>query len=116
MRGGKGRAGGRKHFWIRTVKYEPDRYEKKGFLPPSAKKPRPETLNLGELNDMIETNHDKLIIDEEGAIDLDSMGYGKLLGRGEISKKIKVKVRGHTQSAREKIEGKDGEIIIDFIK
>jgi ribosomal protein L15 len=44
------------------------------------------------------------------------MGYGKLLGRGEISKKIKVKVRGYTKSAREKIEGKDGEIIIDFIK
>lgn len=115
MRGGKGRAGGRKHFWIRTVKYEPDRYENKGFLPPSAKKPIPETLNVGELNDMIEVNNDALIMDKEGAIDLDSMGYGKLLGRGEISKKIKVKVKDHSQSAKEKIEGKGGEIILDFV-
>lgn len=116
MRGGKGRAGGRKHFWIRTVKYEPDRYEKKGFLPPSAKKPKPETINVGKLNDMVALNHDDLVMDEEGVIDLDSMGYGKLLGRGEVSRKIKVKVRNHSKSAIEKIEGKGGEILFDYVK
>ena len=116
MRGGKGKAGGRKHFWIRTVKYEPERYEKKGFLPPSAKEPKPETLNVGELDDMIEVNHEGLVIDEEGAIDLDSMGYGKLLGRGNVSREIKVKVDDHSQSARDKIEGRGGAIILDSVK
>jgi len=33
--GSKGKAGGRKHFWIRTVKYEPNRYKHIGFKPPS---------------------------------------------------------------------------------
>ena len=51
-RGGKGRAGGRKHFWLRTVKYEPERFKKKGFLPPSAKMGVPTTINVGELEDL----------------------------------------------------------------
>ena len=50
-KGGKGKAGGRKHYWIRTVKYEPDRYSKIGFKPPSAKKPKLEIINVGELQD-----------------------------------------------------------------
>ena len=116
MRGGKGKAGGRKHFWIRTVKYEPGRYEKKGFLPPSAKRPKPETINVGELDDMLALNHEALVIDEDGAIDLNSMGYGKLLGRGEVSGEIKVKVDDHSQSALDKIEEKGGEIILDYVK
>lgn len=114
MRGGKGKAGGRKHFWIRTVKYEPDRYEKKGFLPPSAKKPKPETINLGELDEMIAADHDELVMDEEGVIDLESMGYGKLLGRGEVSKEIKVKVDDYSNSARDKVEQIGGKIVTNL--
>jgi len=116
MRGGKGKAGGRKHFWIRTVKYEPERYEKKGFLPPSAKEPKPETINVGELDDMMAINHEALVIDEDGAINLESMGYGKLLGRGKVSREIKVKVDDYSQSAQDKIEGKGGEIVLDYVK
>jgi len=35
------------------VKYEPDRYMKRGFKPPSALEPAPETVNVGELRDLI---------------------------------------------------------------
>ena len=111
MRGGKGKAGGRKHFWLRTVKYEPDRYMKKGFKPPSALEPAPETMNVGELRDLIL----KKLGDEgpEGVAELDltEMGVDKLLGRGRIGIPLKVRVSSYSSRALEKIERAGGSII-----
>jgi large subunit ribosomal protein L15 len=112
-RGGKGKAGGRKHFWIRTVKYEPERYMKIGFKPPSALEPRPETINIGELEDLaLQTfGAEGLKAAEPLDLDLTEMGYGKLLGRGEVSLPLRVRVSAHTPRALEKIEATGGEII-----
>jgi len=93
MRGGKGKAGGRKHFWIRTIKYEPERYKRIGFKPPSALKPRPETINVGELGDLAR------------------LGYGKLLGRGEVGMPLRLRVPAYTPTALEKVEAAGGEIV-----
>ena len=110
-RGGKGRAGGRKHFWLRTVKYEPERYKKKGFLPPSAKKPSQETINVGELEDLA-----RLVLTEYGVkggneLDLTALGIEKVLGRGKINSPLNIKVAEITNSAQEKIEEAGGSII-----
>jgi large subunit ribosomal protein L15 len=107
MRGGKGRAGGRKHFWIRTVKYEPERYINKGFKPPSSKKPSPKTLNLGDLEHLIQT---KQVTSKNGVINLTNMGFDKLLGRGNISKKLEIIVDDYSESAKYKIEEKGGSL------
>ncbi len=114
MRGGKGKAGGRKHFWIRTVKYEPDRFKKIGFKPPSVFKSRPETVNVGELEDLIVKTFgaDEMKSGEgELSLDLGSLGYGKLLGRGDISMPLKLKVSEYTQGALEKVEAAGGQIL-----
>jgi len=114
MRGGKGKAGGRKHFWIRTVKYEPDRYKNIGFKPPSSLEPRPETVNVGELKDLaVKTLSPEKI--EGGAedlvLDLDSLGYGKLLGKGSIDFPLSIKITEYSSTALEKIEAAGGKII-----
>lgn len=113
MRGGKGKAGGRKHFWIRTVKYEPDRYRNIGFKPPSSLAPRPETVNVGELGDLANRVLGSERIEKGGdlTLDLGSLGYGKLLGRGVVSLPFKVKVPEYTSSALEKIEAAGGQIL-----
>lgn len=114
MRGGKGKAGGRKHFWIRTVKYEPDRYKNIGFKPPSSLEPRPETVNVGELKDLaVKTlTAEKIQIgDEDIVLDLDSLGYGKLLGKGSIDFPLSVKITEYSSTAIEKIEAAGGKII-----
>ncbi len=111
MRGGKGRAGGRKHFWIRTVKYEPERYLKKGFLPPSAKVPKVKTINVGELTELAMNALTDYGIKGGNELDLTSMGIGKVLGRGKIQVPLNIKVAQITSSAQEKIEEAGGSIL-----
>jgi large subunit ribosomal protein L15 len=110
-RGGKGKAGGRKHFWIRTVKYEPDRYKSKGFLPPSAKMPAPETINVGELEDLARQVLTDYGVKGGNELDLTALGIAKVLGRGRISVPLNIKVAEITNSAQEKIEEAGGSII-----
>lgn len=112
MRGGKGKAGGRKHYWIRTVKYEPDRFKKVGFKPPSSLEPRPDTVNVGELVDLaFKVLGPERMEGGELTLDLGALGYSKLLGRGDVSLPFKVKVQEYTSSALEKIESAGGQIV-----
>lgn len=112
MRGGKGKAGGRKHYWIRTVKYEPDRFKKVGFKPPSSLEPRPDTVNVGELVDLaFKVLGPERMEGGELTLDLGALGYSKLLGRGDVSLPFKVKVQEYTSSALAKIESAGGQIV-----
>ena len=102
-RGGVGKAGGRKHFWIRTLKYTPSRYTHKGFLPTQGST-QTNTINVGEL-EHLHLNNDQEILD------LTSLGIEKLLGRGQIRIPIKVKVLAYSTKALEKIELSGGSIL-----
>ncbi|MBE0633076.1 50S ribosomal protein L15 [Candidatus Bathyarchaeota archaeon] len=111
MRGGKGRAGGRKHFWLRTVKYEPERYSHVGFLPPSALKPDSVTINVGELEDLARKILTYYGVEGGNELDLTALGIDKVLGRGSIGMPLNIKVAEITSSAQEKIEEAGGSII-----
>ncbi|MFQ6054059.1 MAG: uL15m family ribosomal protein, partial [Candidatus Bathyarchaeia archaeon] len=114
MRGGKGKAGGRKHFWIQTLKYNPGRFRKIGFKPPSALRTRPETINVGELEDLaLRTLGPPRLRTEAEALELDltELGYGKLLGKGEVSVPMRLRVQAYTSRAVEKVEAAGGEIV-----
>ena len=113
MRGGKGNAGGRKHFWIRTVKYEPDRYIDRGFKPPSSLVPRASTINIGELEALALKTFGISIINssEVPVLDLAAIGVEKLLGKGKIGFPLTVKVSEYSSRAYEKIEAVGGQIL-----
>ena len=111
MRGGKGKAGGRKHFWIRTVKYEPDRYLKKGFKTPSSLEPAPMTINVGELEELALKTLGVDELKEGSELDLKAMGIDKLLGRGSINTPLKISVSSYSSRAQEKIEAVGGKIL-----
>ena len=102
-RGGKGKAGGRKHFWIQTVKYTPTRYKKKGFLPPSVKRPTPETINVGELEEKFPGKKN---------IDLTKEGFDRLLGKGTPRDGLNISVRHASAGAIEKVKAKGGAVKI----
>ena len=110
-RGGRGKAGGRKHFWIRTVKYEKDRYRNIGFKPPSIKKQKLNTINVGELEDLVRKVMNINDLRAGNELDLTSLGIGKILGRGSINIPLNIKVAEITMSAHEKIESAGGTII-----
>ncbi len=113
MRGGKGRAGGRKHKWLHTVKYEPERYLHRGFKPPSSLVPRAATINIGELETLAQKTFGVRIFSNSQVpvLDLEAMGVEKLLGKGKIGFPIKVKVSEYSSRAFDKIEAVGGQIL-----
>ncbi len=112
QRGGRGKTGGKKHKWTYTVKYTPERFGKHGFKPPRRREVK--ALNVGELDEQIS----KLIADKkarktkEGVkVNLNQLGYNKLLGRGEVTHPLIVQVDSHSEAAAEKIQKARGKVL-----
>ena len=102
-RGGRGMAGtgkraGRMQSWI-LKKYGMAYYGKHGFNRPQQIVKDVKTINLYELPDSADIN-------------LTEMGYDKLLGAGNVSKKVKVQVKLCSSKAKEKIEKAGGQVIL----
>ena len=104
------KVGRHKHGWSYVVKYEPDYFRRIGFTSPKSLIRQVNTINVGELEEIIYK------VSPGGRrgkplIDLTSMGYDKLLGKGEITRPVVVKVQSYSKRALEKIEEAGGEII-----
>jgi large subunit ribosomal protein L15 len=111
-RGGHGKAGFHKHKWTYVIKYEPDYFGKKGFTSPKSLRQRVKIINVGVLDETAE----KLSTREEKGksfIDLEKLGYTKLLGTGNITKPLVVKVPSYSKSAAEKIKEAGGQILTE---
>ncbi|RLG95603.1 50S ribosomal protein L15 [Candidatus Bathyarchaeota archaeon] len=113
--GSKGRrkAGRHKHGWSYVLRYEPD-YFKKKKLKPLRDKSEIKTINLDELEELAyqiaQGGKEKVVLD------LDSMGYDKLLGSGRITIPVSVKVSACSEAAQKKIEAAGGEILSENLK
>ncbi len=105
------KVGRHKHGWSYVVKYEPDYFRRIGFTSPRSLTRRVNTINVGELVEVIH----KLSPGRrrKPLIDLTSMGYDKLLGKGEINRPVMVKVQSYSRRALEKIKEAGGEIITE---
>ena len=108
-RGGVGGAGKHKHFFIRTIKEEPNHFGHEQFhaLRPSDVQ---KWVNIKELNELVKFSE----TDEDGKIvlDLDKLGIGKVLGAGILNSAFTIKVRKISDSARNKIISAGGEVIV----
>lgn len=109
--GSKGyrKAGRHKHGWSYILRYEPEYFSKKGFTSPKSLKVKENVINVGKLDEMTEKSQMK--DQEKSYIDLERLGYTKLLGTGKVTKPLKVKVAACSSSAAEKIKAAGGEII-----
>jgi len=110
-KGSKGmrNVGRHKHLWSYVLRYEPDYFGKKGFVSPKSLRKKENVINIKRLDEIAE----KFSTEKEGKtfIDLESLGYTKLLGTGKISKSLAVKVASCTKSAAEKIKEAGGQIL-----
>lgn len=111
-RGGRGRAGSNKHKKFKSLK-EKDRVvsRKKGFNKP---KKEVKTLNLKELDFLV----DDLIAagdvnkkDGKVEVDLNELGYDKLLGSGKVTRPLLVKSKNFTKKSKSKLEKSGGKAI-----
>jgi len=110
-RGGHGKAGFHKHKWSYVIKYEPDYFGKRGFTSPKSVRRKVNVINVGVLDEMAEklsTRMEK----NKFFIDLESLGYTKLLGTGNVTKLLIVKVPSCSSSATEKVKEAGGQILI----
>lgn len=105
-RGGFGMAGGHKHKWSWIVKYKPSHFGKRGFQPPMRRVET--TVNVGDLEELAF----KLGVPEGGELDLENLGFTKLLGSGKLAKPLRVKVRRASSKALEKVKSIGGEVIL----
>ena len=115
--GSKGyrKAGRHKAGWSYVLRYEPDYFGKKGFTSPKSLKQKVNVMNVGKLDEIASKFSTEK---EEGKffINLESLGYTKLLGTGKVTKPLIVKVPSCSNSAAEKIKGAGGQILTEAQK
>jgi large subunit ribosomal protein L15 len=113
-KGSKGyrKAGRHKAGWSYVLRYEPEYYGKKGFVSPKSLRRKEKIINLGQLDQIAKKISPE---EKEGKflIDLEKLGYTKLLGTGKVTKPLIVKVASCSSSAAEKIKEAGGEISVE---
>ena len=111
---GDRRVGRHKGLWTYTVKYEPDYFGRRGFTSIRSLKQKVNVINVGKLNELIEKlDAEKQLEKRKGKafLDLEKLGYQKLLATGAINKPVLVKVEYFSENAAKKIEEAGGEIL-----
>lgn len=114
-RGGRGQAGKHKHKWSYVVKYEPQHFGKFGFKRPQGTVEEVRALNIGDLDDMLENLLKQNLAAKEGnsiKINLQKVGYDKLLGTGKINNPLIVESKYFSKSAIKKLESAGGKAVI----
>ena len=109
QKGGHGNAGFHKDRWTHVIKFEPDHFGKRGFTSPKSLRRKVNVINVGVLDEMAE-RFSETMKNGKFFIDLGSLGYTKLLGTGNVTGKLVVKVPSCSKSAAQKIEGAGGQI------
>ncbi len=114
-RGGFGAVGFHKHKWIWVLKYAPNWYGKHGFTRPPEIVYGKYTINVGELNELAKYLLDKNIAykeDNKIVIDVTSLGFNKVLGKGKVTLPLKIITKEISEKAKEKIIAAGGEVVI----
>lgn len=73
-----------------------------------------QVINVGKLEELVESLAAEERLKKKGRkviLDLDELGYDKLLGAGNITKPILVKVMSHSERAAKKVQEAGGQII-----
>lgn len=108
-KGGLGKSGMHKHLYSTLLRDEPDHFGHDSTHPPHPKMAK-KWASVRDLDDLY-TKHGK----QEGGkkvLDLDHLGYDKLLGGGQLKNAYSVKVQRFTPSAEEKIKKAGGEVLV----
>jgi large subunit ribosomal protein L15 len=103
-RGGRGKAGLKKHKKLWMLKHDRDHFGKKGFrsLTQKGLKSGPRAVNVGDL---------EMLAGSGKEVDLKALGYDKVIGSGTVRKPLSVKAGAFSKKAKEKVEKAGGKVI-----
>jgi large subunit ribosomal protein L15 len=107
QRGGVGKAGSKKHHYIKVMQENPRYFGKWGFQRPQHLVEDVSVLNIGEIDAfadrLVEQGHAEKK-GKEYTIDVKSMGVDKVLGSGRVTRKIKlINLDNISENAKEKV-------------
>ncbi len=102
-RGGRGKAGWDKHRRMHMKKVDPNHFGRHGFKRPQSVIEKDTVINIGNLEEKFP---------KKNTIDLTEQGYTKLLGAGNVSKKLKIKVEKASEKAIQKVKDEGGEVVL----
>lgn len=95
------------------IKHEPNYFGKRGFTSPQRLHRMACIINVGQLEELA----DRLTAEQQmekrkkiAILDLNKLGYDKLLGMGNLSKPFIIKIASHSENAAKKIEKAGGQI------
>ncbi len=111
--GGRGNAGLHKHKTMHVLKYDPMHFGRHGFKRPQKVVSAKITLNVGDIQERLDSFISQGYAVKKGEkveVNLTDMGVDKLLGFGEVSLALDVKVAETSSRAKEKIEAAGGSI------
>jgi large subunit ribosomal protein L15 len=112
-RGGRGKAGGCKHHFVRAM-MRGYSYGKHGFKLPAEISKDVSIVNVGELDELAPYLVEEGLAEvRDGVyhIKLGDLGIEKVLGSGRVTRNLEVTSKGFSASAREKIENAGGSCI-----
>ena len=99
--------------WTYIIKHEPNYYGTRGFTSPQSLHRKIRIINVGQLEELAEM----LITEQQlekrkkiAILDLNKLGYDKLLGMGNLTKPFTIKIASHSENAAKKIEKAGGKI------
>lgn len=113
-RGGRGAAGMHKHKWSLTVKYDKDRFGKRGFSRPPSTIRDVRSINLSTIEEMMNHFLEKKFAEKEGSamkVDLHKAGYDKVLGSGKVTKPLIVQAKTFSKLAEKKLSEAGGKAV-----
>lgn len=114
-RGGRGLAGLHKHKWTYTVKYAPEHFGKRGFIPPKAMVRPIMAINLEDLDKMVDDLLERKLaerVDDKIKINLPKIGCEKVLGGGRVSRPLIIEAKYFSKKAKEKLEAAGGKVVV----
>jgi large subunit ribosomal protein L15 len=113
-RGGRGNAGLHKHKYIYTVKYDPKHFGRYGFTRPKSPSEKPlRTINVGQLDEQLDKFLNKGYAKKVGnkiELDLSKAKIDKLLGSGNLTNTLIIRVDFASEKAKSKVADAGGEI------
>jgi large subunit ribosomal protein L15 len=113
VKGGR-KVGRHKHLWTYVIKHEPNYFGKRGFTSPKSLKGKTKVINVGQLDELVDklrTEKQLERVKGKPFLDLEKLGYQKLLGAGKISQGVTVKVPFCSETAALKLKEAGGQIL-----
>lgn len=113
LRGGRGKAGLHKHKFMSMLKNDPDHFGDYGFKRHPSLTKRKNAMNIAEIEERMDELIEKGVAKKDKdtiKVDLKSVGVEKLLGRGNVTRKMRIIVPEASSRAESKIVEAGGSI------